>query len=116
MKWRLYHAGRLRPGDYGIQPDGRLFQVNYAREAVKRGGATAVGVKWKDGVVLAVEKRITSKLIEPSSYEKIFLIDDHIAAAPSGIIADARVLVDRASLRPRFTASPTANPSRSPFW
>ncbi|WP_297506396.1 archaeal proteasome endopeptidase complex subunit alpha [Thermococcus sp.] len=80
-----------------FSPDGRLFQVNYAREAVKR-GATAVGVKWKDGVVLAVEKRITSKLIEPRSYEKIFLIDDHIAAAPSGIIADARVLVDRARL------------------
>ncbi len=80
-----------------FSPDGRLFQVNYAREAVKR-GATAVGVKWKEGVVLAVEKRITSKLIEPSSYEKIFQIDDHIAAAPSGIIADARVLVDRARL------------------
>lgn len=81
-----------------FSPDGRLFQVNYAREAVKK-GATAVGVKWKEGVVLAVEKRITSKLIEPSSYEKIFQIDDHIAAAPpSGIIADARVLVDRARL------------------
>ncbi len=80
-----------------FSPDGRLFQVNYAREAVKR-GATAVGVKWKGGVVLAVEKRITSKLIEPSSYEKIFQIDEHIAAAPSGIIADARVLVDRARL------------------
>ncbi len=80
-----------------FSPDGRLFQVNYAREAVKR-GATAVGVKWKGGVVLAVEKRITSRLIEPSSYEKIFQIDDHIAAAPSGIIADARVLVDRARL------------------
>ena len=80
-----------------FSPDGRLFQVNYAREAVKR-GATAVGVKWKDGVVLAVEKRITSRLIEPRSYEKIFQIDDHIAAAPSGIIADARVLVDRARL------------------
>ncbi|ASJ09876.1 proteasome subunit alpha [Thermococcus sp. P6] len=80
-----------------FSPDGRLFQVNYAREAVKK-GATAVGVKWKDGVVLAVEKRITSKLIEPRSYEKIFQIDDHIAAAPSGIIADARVLIDRARL------------------
>ncbi|MDV3103019.1 archaeal proteasome endopeptidase complex subunit alpha [Thermococcus waiotapuensis] len=80
-----------------FSPDGRLFQVNYAREAVKR-GATAVGVKWKDGVVLAVEKRITSRLIEPSSYEKIFQVDDHIAVAPSGIIADARVLVDRARL------------------
>lgn len=80
-----------------FSPDGRLFQVQYAREAVKR-GATAVGVKCKEGVVLAVEKRVTSKLIEPESYEKIFQIDDHIAAASSGIIADARVLVDRARL------------------
>ncbi|NJE25829.1 archaeal proteasome endopeptidase complex subunit alpha [Thermococcus sp. MV5] len=80
-----------------FSPDGRLFQVQYAREAVKR-GATAVGVKCKDGVVLAVEKRVTSKLIEPESYEKIFQIDEHIAAASSGIIADARVLVDRARL------------------
>ena len=80
-----------------FSPDGRLFQVNYAREAVKR-GATAVGVKCNEGVVLAVEKRITSRLIEPESYEKIFQIDDHIAAASSGIIADARVLVNRARL------------------
>ncbi len=80
-----------------FSPDGRLFQVQYAREAVKR-GATAVGVKCKEGVVLAVEKRVTSRLIEPESYEKIFQIDDHIAAASSGIIADARVLVDRARL------------------
>jgi len=80
-----------------FSPDGRLFQVNYAREAVKR-GATAVGLKWNRGIVLAVEKRITSRLIEPKSYEKIFQIDEHIAAAPSGIIADARVLVDRARL------------------
>ncbi len=80
-----------------FSPDGRLFQVQYAREAVKR-GATAVGVKCAEGVVLAVEKRVTSRLIEPESYEKIFQIDDHIAAASSGIIADARVLVDRARL------------------
>ncbi|HIP88688.1 MAG TPA: archaeal proteasome endopeptidase complex subunit alpha [Thermococcus paralvinellae] len=80
-----------------FSPDGRLFQVQYAREAVKR-GATAVGVKCREGVVLAVEKRVTSRLIEPESYEKIFQIDDHIAAASSGIIADARVLVDRARL------------------
>lgn len=80
-----------------FSPDGRLFQVQYAREAVKR-GATAVGIKCKDGVVLAVEKRVTSRLIEPESYEKIFQIDEHIVAASSGIIADARILVDRARL------------------
>ena len=78
-----------------FSPDGRLFQVEYAREAVKR-GTTTVGLKFKDGVVLIVDKRITSQLIEPTSIEKIFKIDDHCGVATSGLVADARVLVDRA--------------------
>jgi len=80
-----------------FSPDGRLFQVEYAREAVKR-GTTTVGVKFKDGVVLIVDKRIASKLIEPRSIEKIFQIDRHIGCATSGLVADARVLVDRARI------------------
>jgi proteasome alpha subunit len=78
-----------------FSPDGRLFQVEYAREAVKR-GTTAAGVKAKNGVVLLVDKRITSRLIEAESIEKIFQIDDHIGVATSGLVADARSLVDRA--------------------
>lgn len=78
-----------------FSPDGRLFQVEYAREAVKR-GTTTVGLKFKDGVVLIIDKRITSKLIEPISIEKIFKIDHQIGCATSGLVADARVLVDRA--------------------
>ena len=77
-----------------FSPDGRLFQVEYAREAVKR-GTTAVGVKSREGVVLLVDKRITSRLLEPPSVEKIFQVDDHIGAAASGLVADARVLIDR---------------------
>lgn len=80
-----------------FSPDGRLFQVEYAREAVKR-GTTTVGLKFKDGVVLIVDKRITSHLIEPDSIEKIFMIDDHIGCATSGLVADARTLIDRARL------------------
>jgi len=80
-----------------FSPDGRLFQVEYAREAVKR-GTTTVGLKFKDGVVLIIDKRITSRLIEPSSIEKIFVIDDHIGCATSGLVADARSLIDRARL------------------
>ncbi|HEX2022349.1 MAG TPA: archaeal proteasome endopeptidase complex subunit alpha [Candidatus Thermoplasmatota archaeon] len=78
-----------------FSPDGRLFQVEYAREAVKR-GTTTVGLKFQDGVVLIVDKRITSQLIEPGSIEKIFKLDDHVGCATSGLVADARVLVDRA--------------------
>ena len=80
-----------------FSPDGRLFQVEYAREAVKR-GTTTVGLKYKTGVVLIVDKRITSRLIEPGSIEKIFEIDDHLGCATSGLVADARALIDRARL------------------
>ncbi len=78
-----------------FSPDGRLFQVEYAREAVKR-GTTTVGLKFNDGVALIVDKRIASKLIESTSIEKIFQIDEHIGCATSGLVADARVLVDHA--------------------
>jgi proteasome alpha subunit len=78
-----------------FSPDGRLFQVEYAREAVKR-GTTTVGLKFKDGVILIVDKRIASRLMEPKSIEKIFQIDHHIGCATSGLVADARILVDQA--------------------
>ena len=80
-----------------FSPDGRLYQVEYAREAVKR-GTTAVGIKCKDGVVLIVDKRINSRLLEANSIEKIFRIDEHIGVASSGLVGDARALVDRARI------------------
>ena len=76
-----------------FSPDGRLFQIEYAREAVKR-GTTSIGIKSKDGVIFVVDKKVKSKLVVTSSIEKIFKIDDHIATATSGLVADARRLVD----------------------
>ena len=78
-----------------FSPDGRLFQVEYAREAVKK-GTTALGIIYKDGVLLAVDKNVDSKLLRGESIEKIFKIDDHIQVATSGLVADARRLVDTA--------------------
>mmetsp|Transcript_34334 Transcript_34334/g.61268 ORF Transcript_34334/g.61268 Transcript_34334/m.61268 type:complete len:241 (-) Transcript_34334:177-899(-) len=78
-----------------FSPEGRLFQVEYAIEAIKL-GSTAVGVWTKEGVVLAVEKRITSPLLEPKSIEKVMEIDSHIGCAMSGLTADARTLIDHA--------------------
>ena len=78
-----------------FSPEGRLFQVEYAIEAIKL-GSTAVGIQTADGVVLAVEKRLTSPLLEPSSVEKIMEIDHHIGAAMSGLTADARTLIEHA--------------------
>lgn len=78
-----------------FSPDGRLFQVEYAREAVKR-GTTAIGVRAADGVVLLVDKRVTSRLVVPTSIEKVFVLDKHVGCATSGLVADARSLVDKA--------------------
>ena len=81
-----------------FSPDGRLLQVEYAKKTVKQ-GSTAIGIVCKDGVVFVVDKRVTSKLMVPEAIEKMFKIDDHIGATASGIISDARVLVDRAQLK-----------------
>jgi len=80
-----------------FSPDGRLYQVEYAREAVKR-GATAIGIKTKEGVVVLADRRVGSKLLEADTIEKIYKVDEHICVATSGLVADARVLVDRARL------------------
>ncbi len=78
-----------------FSPDGRLFQVEYARVAVSRGTTTA-GLKFKDGVILMADKKVSSRLIESDSIEKLFAIDKHIGCATSGLVADARALVDYA--------------------
>ena len=78
-----------------FSPEGRLFQVEYAIEAIKL-GSTAIGIRTKEGVVLAVEKRITSPLMAPSTVEKIVEVDKHIGCATSGLMADARTLIERA--------------------
>ncbi|KAL4446349.1 hypothetical protein ABPG77_003156 [Micractinium sp. CCAP 211/92] len=76
-----------------FSPEGRLFQVEYAIEAIKL-GSTAIAVRTDEGVVMAVEKRVTSPLLEPSSIEKVAEIDEHIGVAMSGLTADARTLID----------------------
>jgi len=76
-----------------FSPEGRLFQVEYANEAIKL-GSTTVGVCTPEGVVLGVEKRVQSSLLESSSIEKVVEIDRHLGCAMSGLIADARSMVD----------------------
>ncbi len=79
--------------------------MEYAIEAVKL-GSTAVGIQTSQGVILASEKRLTSSLLEPSSVEKIMEIDIHVGAAVSGLIGDARTLIDHARVEAqnhRFT-------------
>jgi 20S proteasome subunit alpha 3 len=81
-----------------FSPEGRLYQVEYAMEAISQAGA-AVGILAADGVVLAAEKRITSKLLDiRKSTEKMYKIDDHLAVAVAGITSDANILLDYARL------------------
>ncbi|EJD54376.1 20S proteasome subunit [Auricularia subglabra TFB-10046 SS5] len=78
-----------------FSPEGRLFQVEYAIEAIKL-GSTTVGISTPHGVVLGVEKRVQSPLLEASSIEKIVEIDKHLGCAMSGLTADARTMIDHA--------------------
>lgn len=81
-----------------FSPEGRLYQVEYAMEATSQAGS-AVGILASNGVVIAAEKRITSKLLDiRTSSEKMFKIDDHVAVAVAGITSDANILLNYARL------------------
>ena len=81
-----------------FSPEGRLFQVEYAIEAVRR-GTTAIVCRNKNSVVFAVEKRSSELQDDSSGSEKIFKIDNHIGVAIAGLTADARVLIERARVQ-----------------
>lgn len=88
------------PGAYDraitvFSPDGRLFQVEYALETVNR-GATILGIVCNEGIVLAAEEKLESKLQDASFTWKIFPVDAHVGAAVVGLGSDARILIDQA--------------------
>ena len=77
-----------------FSPEGRLYQVEYALELVKR-GAPIVGVFSTEGLVLAANETPESGLEDSNYYRKIFQFDDHVGVAIAGLSSDARVLIDK---------------------
>lgn len=96
----MYNVSSPQAYDRAItvfSPEGRLYQVEYAKEAVKR-GATAIGIVTKEGVALIAYKNANSKLLVPESLRKIFELDSHVSTVASGLVGDARRLIDFARL------------------
>lgn len=80
-----------------FSPDGRLLQVEYARQMVKN-GSTSLGLRIKDAVILATVKP-TMPLAVIESYKKINEVDKHIGVVSSGSLADARNLLEHSRVK-----------------
>lgn len=78
-----------------FSPEGRLYQVEYALELVKR-GAPIVGVSSPAGVVVAANETPESVLEDAEYFRKIFQLDEHVCVAIAGLSSDARVLINQA--------------------
>lgn len=78
-----------------FSPDGRVFQVEYAAKSVENSG-TVVGMRCKDGVVLAVEKMVVSKMLVAGTLRRAHIVDRHAVLAVCGMVPDGRVIVEQA--------------------
>ncbi|MFX1275321.1 MAG: archaeal proteasome endopeptidase complex subunit alpha [Promethearchaeota archaeon] len=76
-----------------FSPEGRLYQVEYALEAVRR-GTLAVAIKSNTDVCIAAQIKVPSVLMDADAIDKIFQVDEHIGVAISGLHADSRMLIN----------------------
>ncbi|EFA79004.1 proteasome subunit alpha type 6 [Heterostelium album PN500] len=79
-----------------FSPQGKLYQVEYSFKAIKSGGLTSIGIRGKDTVVVAAQKKIPDKLIDPSTVSSIYKITDYLGCIQTGIVPDAKLQVSKA--------------------
>ncbi|CAH0477841.1 unnamed protein product [Peronospora belbahrii] len=96
---QMYRIGNTGAGyDYSagtFSPEGRIFQVEYAKKAVENSGTT-IGIKCTDGIIMGVEKTLLSKMLVPGTHRRVYAIDRHVGLSMAGLVADGRQLVNRA--------------------
>lgn len=80
-----------------FSPEGKLLQVEYAEKAIRL-GSSSIGMVCFDGVFIISDKRIEESLMSKKSASKIYEIDSHMLASSAGIVADARILVEKAQV------------------
>lgn len=99
LTFAIYHQTSIGTGydlsNSVFSPDGRNFQVEYAVKAVENAG-TCIGIRCKEGVVMAVEKIIASKLLKPGANKRIATVDRNVGIVTSGLLPDGRHLTSRA--------------------
>uniref|UniRef100_A0A8D2B0E5 Proteasome subunit alpha type n=1 Tax=Sciurus vulgaris TaxID=55149 RepID=A0A8D2B0E5_SCIVU len=81
-----------------FSPEGRLYQVEYAMEAIGQ-ACTCLGILANDGVLLAAERRNIHKLLDEVFFsEKIYKLNEDMAFRVAGITSDANVLTNELRL------------------